>query len=115
MPSEASEIGNRVRGIAAENRFTQERVAEALELSRGSVNARINGSVSFTAAEILRLARLLNAEPARFFPPLHSASSPSDVDAAATVPSGAAAPSGAPEAFPSAPQSGAPEPAGGAA
>lgn len=68
MQTEASEIANKVRGVAAEKRVTQERIAELLSLSVGSVNARMNGKVAFTSVEILRLARALDADVSSFYP-----------------------------------------------
>lgn len=68
MPDETTRIADKVRGVASENRASQEQVAEILGLSRYSVNLRFNGKVPFTATEIQKLARAFDVPVARFFP-----------------------------------------------
>lgn len=68
MTNTTQRIANRVRGVAAEHGFTQQRIADATGLSRTSVVERINGRVSFTAAELLDLATAMNVPVARLFP-----------------------------------------------
>lgn len=68
MTEIVSAIADKVRGIAAEKRCTQQRVAYVLGLSRGSVSARWNGTVPFTAAELFKLSRELDVQVDRFFP-----------------------------------------------
>lgn len=61
-------IADKVRGVAAEKRFTQQRIADTLRMSRTSVVERINGRVAFTGAELLTLARAMSVPVYRFFP-----------------------------------------------
>lgn len=68
MTDTVTEIANRVRGVAAEKRFTQQRIASELELARSSVSQRISGAVPFTGAELSRLAKAMNVPVSRFFP-----------------------------------------------
>lgn len=68
MKDEAHEIADKARGIAAEKRLTHDRIANALGLSRGAVSARMNGNISFTGAELLRLSRLVSVDIDKFFP-----------------------------------------------
>lgn len=68
MPETTTEIANRVRGVAAEKRFTQQRIASVLNLARSSVSLRITGAVPFTGTELLMLAHAMNVPVTRFFP-----------------------------------------------
>lgn len=61
-------IADKARGVAAEKRFTQERIAATLGLSRTSVAERYSGRIPFTAPEIFALASALDVDIARFFP-----------------------------------------------
>lgn len=79
MTSTTERIAGRVRGIAAEHRFTQKRIADTLGLSRSSVVERINGRVPFTAPEVLALSIAMHVPVARFFPAI----STNDMDIAA--------------------------------
>lgn len=63
-------IAAKARGVAAEMRFTQQRIADVLGITRGSVSARMNGTVAFTAPEILAFADAAGVEVGRFFPEL---------------------------------------------
>lgn len=68
MTNATERIADKVRGLAAENRFTQQRIADTLKISRTSVVERMNGRVPFTAAEVLTLAEAMNEPVTRFFP-----------------------------------------------
>lgn len=68
MQETTSTIANRVRGVAAEKRFTQDRVASTLGIARSSVSARYNGSVAFTGTELFTLAAAMGVRVERFFP-----------------------------------------------
>lgn len=61
-------IADKVRGVAAEKRFTQKRIAETLAISRTSVVERMNGRIPFSGAEILALSEAMNVPVSRFFP-----------------------------------------------
>ena len=68
MTNVTNAIADRVRGISAEKRYTQERTAQTLGLARSSVSARLSGSIPFAAAELLTLAVALGVRIERFFP-----------------------------------------------
>jgi len=68
MAETTTAIADRVRGIAAEKRFTQERIATALGLARSSVSQRLNGTIPFTAPELLTLSHAFDVPVSRFFP-----------------------------------------------
>lgn len=68
MKSTTERIAAKVRGLAAEHRFTQQRLADVLDISRTSVVERINGRVPFTGVEILTLAEAMDVPVSRFFP-----------------------------------------------
>lgn len=68
MQTTKEHIAAKVRGVAAETRFTQQRMAEALGMSRASIVQRINGRIPFTAPEVLTLAQAMNVPVTRFFP-----------------------------------------------
>lgn len=68
MTNTTERIAARVRGIAAEKRFTQERIANTLGISRSSVVERYAGRVPFSATEVLILAEAMNEPVSRFFP-----------------------------------------------
>lgn len=68
MPETTTEIANRVRGVAAEKRFTQQRIASELKLARSSVSLRISGAVPFTGTELATLAMVMDVPVSRFFP-----------------------------------------------
>lgn len=71
MTNATERIADKIRGLAAEKRFTQQRIASVLEISRTSVVERMNGRIPFTAAEVLILAEAMNEPVARFFPSAH--------------------------------------------
>lgn len=68
MQNEATDIANRVRGLIAERRLSQDWIVGILGLSRGSVSARMNGSVAFTGVELLKLARAFEVDIATLYP-----------------------------------------------
>lgn len=68
MQDESVDIANKVRGVAAEKRVSQERIASILGISLGSVSARMNGKVPFSSVELLRLSRAFDVEVGVFFP-----------------------------------------------
>lgn len=72
MANTTERIANRVRGLAAEHRFTQSRIAGVLGLSRTSVVERFNGRVPFTATELFDLAVAMQVPVGRFFPEVDS-------------------------------------------
>lgn len=68
MPETTTAIADKVRGVAAEKRFTQKHIATTLNISRTSVVERVNGRIPFTGAELLTLASAMNVPITRFFP-----------------------------------------------
>ncbi|WP_194385153.1 helix-turn-helix domain-containing protein [Microbacterium luteum] len=68
MTQTTSRIADKVRGVAAEKRFTQGAIAQALGIARSSVAERLAGRVSFTADEILKLSAAMDVPVSRFFP-----------------------------------------------
>jgi transcriptional regulator with XRE-family HTH domain len=68
MTQTTSGIVDKVRGVAAEKRFTQQRIALTLGIARSSVAERFAGRVSFTADEVYKLAVAMDVPVARFFP-----------------------------------------------
>lgn len=68
MPDSVKVISDKVRGVAAEKRFTQQRVAEALKISRTSVVERYQGRVPFTGPELFTLSTEMGVPVSRFFP-----------------------------------------------
>lgn len=68
MQDTTERIASKVRGVAAEHRFTQQRIADTLGISRTSVVERINGRVPFSAAEVFALSQATGAPLDRFFP-----------------------------------------------
>ena len=75
MSNAANEIADKVRGIAAEKRFTQDHIATTLDLARSSVNARMNGGTRFYADELWILAGEFGVDVSRFYPSPSPASS----------------------------------------
>jgi transcriptional regulator with XRE-family HTH domain len=70
MQDGTKQIADRVRGVAAQNRATQERIASILGMSRKAVSARMNGSVPYTGVELLTLSIAFGTDIAVFFPPV---------------------------------------------
>lgn len=68
MTDTKERIAAKVRGVAAEHRFTQQRIADTFGISRAAVVERINGRVPFTGVELLTLASAMNEPITRFFP-----------------------------------------------
>ena len=63
-----STIADKVRGVASEKRFTQERVARVLGIARNSVAERYAGRVPYTGAELHTLSEAMGVPVHRFFP-----------------------------------------------
>ena len=68
MTDASKAIADKVRGVAAEKRFTQARIADTLGIARSSVAERINGRVPFSAPELFVLAGAMSVSIVRFFP-----------------------------------------------
>jgi len=68
MANTTERIADKVRGIAAEKRSSQQNTADILGISRTSVVERMNGRIPFTATEILLLATAWQVPVSRFFP-----------------------------------------------
>lgn len=68
MTETTTAIADKVRGVAAEKRFTQDRIARTLGLSRTSVVERVNGRIPFAGAELFTLAQAMDVPVSRFFP-----------------------------------------------
>lgn len=68
MTSTTTAIADKVRGVAAEKRFTQQRIAEVLGIARTTLTERIQGRVPFSAPEIYALANAFDVPLARLFP-----------------------------------------------
>lgn len=68
MLTNTERIASKVRGVAAEKRFTQQRIAETLGISRRSAVERFQGRVAFTGVELLELADAMRVDIMRFFP-----------------------------------------------
>lgn len=60
-------VADKVRGIAAERRVRQVDIAAALNLSRMAVTRRFNGSVPFSAPELIILSKHLGVPVGAFF------------------------------------------------
>lgn len=65
-----SQIGipDKVRGVAAEKGYTQERIALTIGISRTQLVARYAGRTPFKADEILALSIEMRVPVGRFFP-----------------------------------------------
>jgi hypothetical protein len=68
MTDTQTRIADRVRGVAAECRFTQTRIATTLQMSRTSVVERMNARVAWTAPELFVLSEAMGQPISRFFP-----------------------------------------------
>lgn len=68
MQDAQTRIADKVRGLAAEHRFTQQQIADAIGVSRKAVVERIQGRVAFTAPEVFALAAAFDVPVSRFFP-----------------------------------------------
>jgi len=49
-------LHDRIRGLAAERRFTQDAIAEILGLTRPAVRRRYKGETEYSASELQKLA-----------------------------------------------------------
>lgn len=70
MTPTSTGIPDKVRGVAAEKRYSQQRIASVLGLSRTSIVERLNGRVPFTAEELLTLSVEMSVPVSRFYPSL---------------------------------------------
>ncbi len=68
MTNQVIGIPDKVRGVAAEKGYTQERMAMAAGISRTALVDRYAGRTSFKADEILALALAMRVPVERFFP-----------------------------------------------
>lgn len=68
MTDATNGIAARVRGVAAERGFTQQRIASVLGISRTSVVERYAARVPWSGAELLVLADAMGVNVARLFP-----------------------------------------------
>lgn len=68
MTNQLIGIPDKVRGVAVERGYTQERIAKVLEISRTQLVERYAGRVSFKADELLLLSREMRVPIDRFFP-----------------------------------------------
>lgn len=62
-----ADVANKVRGIAAERRISQARMAEILTVSRMAIHRRINGSTPFSPEELIKLSQTLETPVGAFF------------------------------------------------
>lgn len=67
MTDEMQSIADRVRGVAAQKRFSQEQVASILGLSRQAVSNRYTAKVAFQAWEIGRLSQRFDVPVGDFY------------------------------------------------
>lgn len=68
MTNRKTGIPDKVRGVAAEKGWTQDRVAASIGISRTQLVQRYAGRTSFRADELLTLAHDMRVPIARFFP-----------------------------------------------
>lgn len=68
MQEITAQIADKVRGVAAEKRFTQSRIAQTLGISRNSVVERMQGRVAFSGAELFVLSGAMRVQVSRFYP-----------------------------------------------
>lgn len=68
MPNFQTGIPDKVRGVAAEKGYSQDRMARLLDISRTQVVERYQGRVDFRATELLKLAIDMRVPVERFFP-----------------------------------------------
>lgn len=61
-------IPDKVRGVAVERGYTQDRIARLLDISRTQLVERYAGRVDFRAGELLKLAIDMRVPVERFFP-----------------------------------------------
>ncbi|WP_200872892.1 helix-turn-helix domain-containing protein [Microbacterium sp. CH12i] len=68
MTNQQIGIPDKVRGVAAEKGYTQERTALIIGISRTQLVQRYAGRTAFKADEILKLAVEMRVPVERFFP-----------------------------------------------
>lgn len=59
--------GNKVRGLMAENRHTQEYVSKELEISPVSLRSKLSGETEFKASELQKLSKMYGVPIDYFF------------------------------------------------
>lgn len=57
----------KLKGLMAENNHTQSDLSLILNISRTSVNNKLNGKVEFKPSEIVLIAKAYNVDPSIFF------------------------------------------------
>lgn len=85
MTTTTQVIADKVRGVAAERRVTQQDIATALGISRTSVAERFAARVPYTAPEIFTLSILLHVPVNRFYPDPQSTPVPEATPPAVSV------------------------------
>lgn len=78
MQDETKKIADKVRGVAAEKRLTQQQVADLIGLDRKSVSARYNASIPFSATELWCMSLALGVDIRSFYPSPSSAAPSAD-------------------------------------
>lgn len=68
MTDSTAQIADKVRGVMAEKRASQQDVADLLGLSRQAVNSRLRYRAPWLAGELYRLSAAWNVPVTRFFP-----------------------------------------------
>lgn len=58
---------NKVRGLLAEKKVTQEELASAIGVTYTTLNNKLNGRTQFNVNEISKIARFFDKEVAYFF------------------------------------------------
>lgn len=59
--------GNKIRGLMAEHRHTQEFVSECLEITPFTFRQKLSGITEFKASELLKLSKMYNVPIDYFF------------------------------------------------
>jgi transcriptional regulator with XRE-family HTH domain len=67
MPAQNDIVAIKVRGIAAENRVSQQTIADALGVSRVLISNRLTAKTTFTADELIALSKFFSVPVATFF------------------------------------------------
>lgn len=67
MTTQTPDVVAEIRGIAAKQRVRQADLAAILNTSRMAIVRRMNGSVPFTADELIKLSRALDVPVGSFF------------------------------------------------
>lgn len=62
QPTLSVRIATRVRGLCAEKRMTQMRLAESLRLPQASISRRMRGETAWSLDELAEVCRLLDVD-----------------------------------------------------